>query len=46
MCLQGPLGIQSGPGGGQELLEVRVGGGGGGGAKWLQCRPLNSDEWL
>lgn len=27
MCLQGPLGIQSGPGGGQELLEVRVGGG-------------------
>lgn len=28
MCLQGPLGIQSGPGGGQELLEVRVVGGG------------------
>lgn len=28
MCLQGPLGIQSGPGGGQELLEVGVGGGG------------------
>lgn len=30
MCLQGPLGIQSGPGGGQELLEVRVGGAEGG----------------
>lgn len=33
MCLQGPLGIQSGPGGVQELLEVGVGGGGGGGGK-------------